>query len=312
MKDLFRGKFVTILVVVATVILAGVAIFTGIRLYQLRQESISLTQPESEPSAWDCKNYTFNVDSKGVVTVNNSSDRDEPSQQAQVYIDDQLKATLSVPALLKGQKATLGNVEVPKEAFNWKVQGTKDCSNSGKSTPAPIACELLKFSLAQPSLTPIPSLTVTPEPTITPIPTTTSQPGPPGTPVCTATRPDAPTITSVVKNGSSATITWSKVTGVTHYTISYGTQQGNYPYGVPNTGNVTSYTVKDLNPSSTYYFVVYAVNDCMPSLASASVGSVASAGTGGATIPSAGVGTPTLVISTAGILIILLAFLLAF
>jgi len=66
MKDLFKGKFVTILVVAATVILAGVAIFTALRLYQLRQESISLTQPESEPEATQpeinsCELLTFSI-----------------------------------------------------------------------------------------------------------------------------------------------------------------------------------------------------------------------------------------------------------
>lgn len=316
MKDLFSGKFVTILVVGATVILAGVAIFTGIRLYQLRQESISLTQPESEPLAWDCSKYTFNVDGKGLVTVNNSSTRNEPQQQAKVYINEQLKSTFNVPALPAGQKATLGTVDVPNEMFSWKVVGTVDCTNTGKSTPPPIACELLKFSLTEPkltpnptnTLTPVPSNTLTPVPTNTPVPTLTSQPGPP---VCTAEKPNAPTILSVVKNGTSATITWTKVTGVTHFTLAYGTQQGNYPYGVPNTGNVTSYTVNNLDSSSKYYFVVYAVNDCMPSLASASMGSVASAGTGGATIPSAGIGVPTLIIGFAGMLALLLAILIA-
>jgi len=51
MKDFFRGKVVTIIIVVATVILAGIAIFTALRLYQLRQQSVAPTAPESRPAA---------------------------------------------------------------------------------------------------------------------------------------------------------------------------------------------------------------------------------------------------------------------
>lgn len=46
-----RKKIVTILVVLATIVLAGIAIYTSIRLYQLRQESVAPTAPESAPEA---------------------------------------------------------------------------------------------------------------------------------------------------------------------------------------------------------------------------------------------------------------------
>jgi len=46
-----KNKIVTIIIVIATVILAGVAIFTAIRLYQLRQQSVVPTRPESKPEA---------------------------------------------------------------------------------------------------------------------------------------------------------------------------------------------------------------------------------------------------------------------
>lgn len=95
--------------------------------------------------------------------------------------------------------------------------------------------------------------------------TTTRGTTPAGAPVCNADRPDAPILLSVKRNGSKAVVTWTKVDRATHYTIAYGTKLGDYPYGVPNTGNVTSFEVSALDPSKTYYFVVYAVNDCMPS-----------------------------------------------
>jgi cytoskeletal protein RodZ len=46
-----KKRIVTILIVIATIALAGVAVFTAIRLYQLRQESVAPTAPTSEPEA---------------------------------------------------------------------------------------------------------------------------------------------------------------------------------------------------------------------------------------------------------------------
>lgn len=178
MKDSFRSKFFTILTVTITVVLAGVAIFTAVRLYQLRQESVSPASPESEPAAWDCKNYTFSLSAVGVVSVSNNSSRSEPPQQAKVYINEQLVATFDVPALPVGQSATLGTVNVPTDAsFSWKVLGTLDCQNSGTITPTPIACKELQFTIttAEPTVT----TTLTP----TPIPTTTSTPTPTDKPI---------------------------------------------------------------------------------------------------------------------------------
>lgn len=124
--------------------------------------------------------------------------------------------------------------------------------------------------------------------------TTTSTSGNPGAPSCTADRPSTPQITSIVRNGSSATISWTKIDRATHYTIAYGTEVGNYPYGVPNTGNVTSYTINELDPNTFYYYEVYAVNDCMPSEASTG-GQVLGTGTGGQVLGLASTGNLELI-----------------
>ena len=50
-SDFLKKNFVTILMVVATVVLAGVAIFTALRLYQLRSQPVAPTAPESTPGA---------------------------------------------------------------------------------------------------------------------------------------------------------------------------------------------------------------------------------------------------------------------
>ena len=198
MKDFLKNKVVTSVIVVATVILAGVAIFTALRLYQLRKQAVTPT----EPFAWDCQNYTFSVSSSGVVTINNQSTKDEALQQARVYINDNLVATFDVPALPKGQSATLGTVQVPGGAFSWRVEGTKDCGNSG--TSGPVACELLTFTLTQETPTPTPTGTLTPTPTGTLSPT----PSPTRTPTPTAvTNTSTPTPSTPIGGGPSSTPT---------------------------------------------------------------------------------------------------------
>ena len=207
MKDLFKGKIVTALVVIATVILAGVAIFTAVRLYQLRSQPVAPTAPESEPAAWDCSKYTFSVSSTGVVSVNNQSTRNEPPQQAKVYIDGNLNNTFDVPALPTGQNATLGTVQVPTGTFNWRVVGTQDCQSSGTSSGGPVACESLAFTLTE--NTPTPTVTGTITPTLTPTSTPTGTPSPTLPPDVTATptptNPPGATSTPTPTQGPTAT-----------------------------------------------------------------------------------------------------------
>ncbi|MCX7928679.1 MAG: hypothetical protein N2558_03255 [Patescibacteria group bacterium] len=83
-------------------------------------------------SAWDCSKYNFHVSRTGVVTVQNGSRYNESVQDAQVYINNTLVSTFSVPALTSGQGATLGTVSVPsRQGFTWKVHGTIDCEDEG-------------------------------------------------------------------------------------------------------------------------------------------------------------------------------------
>lgn len=136
-----------------------------------------------------------------------------------------------------------------------------------------------------PSPTPTPEVTPspTPDPEVTPTPTPGPQTSPapqpcngcggwPSAPTCGATVPPAPVLLSTVRRGSTALLTWTAVVPVTHYTISYGLTPDNFIYGVPNTGNVTSFTVGALDPNTKYYFSVRAVNDCAPSDPSGGIG----------------------------------------
>jgi hypothetical protein len=102
---------------------------------------------------------------------------------------------------------------------------------------------------------------------------------------CTAGKPSTTSITSITKTGpTTVSLSWTAVSPVTTYAISYGISPGNYQYGVPSTGNVTSFVVGGLDPNATYYFQVRGVNDCMPGDASgeqSAGGQVLGASTGG-------------------------------
>ncbi len=263
MKDFFKGKFATSLVVIATVILAGVAIFTALQLYNLRQQPVAPNapaKPKASTTPEACSLLTFTI---------------------------------------TGNSPTISPTGVVITSTPTTAQSTV-------------------------TLTPTTAIVLTPTP-ITVVPPSIAS-----APTCDSTKPEKPVLTSVKKNGTQAVLTWTKSELATHYVISYGLTANNLEFGVPNTGNVLTYTINSLNASSTYFFTVYAVNNCMPSDGSVILGSVAgtssasnsvtssstptptSAGTGGgATLPDAGSGFITILTFGIGISLITFALLLA-
>lgn len=181
--------------------MAAIALFTAIRLYQL-QQTATPTAPESQPLAFDCETYHFNVTPDGTVTAsNNSSEWSSTPQQARIYINDNLADTFNVISLGYNQSTTLGTVTVPQGEFSWRVEGTVACTDTGYHN---LACETLTFTIT--SQTPTPTTTETPTPTntptLTPTPTPTNTPTntPTGTPNPTATPTNNPTDTPTPTN----------------------------------------------------------------------------------------------------------------
>jgi len=87
--------------------------------------------------------------------------------------------------------------------------------------------------------------------------------GPAGAPSCGAATPNAPYLVSASSiGGNKVRLNWQKVANASHYTISYGPNSGNYPWGVPNTGDTDNYEVGAISSGC---FVLRAVNDCAPS-----------------------------------------------
>lgn len=166
--------------------------------------------------------------------------------------------------------------------INWCQWGRWWCDQSCgcKPTPTPTATpteEPTPPPTEEP--TPPPSEEPTPPPTLTPPPTTTPPPdtgdgedgdaggegGPGGPVVCDAEAPPAPHLYRGIRVApDKVDLGWTEVSPVTHYTIGYGLESGNYVFGVDNAGNVTSFEVGGLDSSATYYFVVKGVNDCAP------------------------------------------------
>lgn len=245
MKDFIKGKFTTAIVVLATIILAGVAVFTALKLYQLRQSPVAPNAPSSNPSARGtpqaCQVLTF------TLTQNSPT---------------------ITPTIPPGVTATL----TPTEELTL--------------TPTLVMTQ-----------------TVSPTPIITP-------PDMPGPPQCSVQAPETPILVSVKRSGTKVTLTWSKVALATHYVISYGLTADNFQYGVPNTGNVTTFTIESLKENTKYYFTVYAVNDCQPSKGSAVLSTVSGSSTQG-DLPNAGLSVPTVVGLFGGFAFIAFAILLA-
>lgn len=125
-----------------------------------------------------------------------------------------------------------------------------------------------------------------------------SQPGPGSAPSCNSSKPGTPTNLVINRQGDKAVLTWSPADSATTYTIAYGTAPGNYIYGVPDTGNVTTFTVGSLDPNSQYYFVVRAVNNCMPGDWNAT--------TGGQVLGLANTGDSVVLYSVLGLAVLLL------
>ncbi|MBI4058340.1 fibronectin type III domain-containing protein [Candidatus Gottesmanbacteria bacterium] len=124
-----------------------------------------------------------------------------------------------------------------------------------------------------PTPSPTPSPSPTPDPTPTPSSTPSATPGtggsdPTASPfvACTKSAPSSPTNLRAVATGvKTVNLSWSGTANTTHYGIVYGQESGRYTWGAADVGNVTSFTVGNLLPSTRYYFAVFAVNDCASS-----------------------------------------------
>ncbi len=169
-----KNKYTTIGIILTTLILAGVAIFTATRLYQTRTQPVAPNAPSSKPAA-------AGTMCGGIAGVKC------PTGEVCVYTDGKSMAPFP------------------------DASGT--CQVSADKSSADLMCSL-SFSLAtatpSPSPTPTATPTKSPSPTPTPTPTKSPSPSPTASPVpqcntsCTSSSQCLSGMTCYIPNGSTA------------------------------------------------------------------------------------------------------------
>lgn len=89
MKSFLKGKVATVIIILATVILAGVAVFTALRLYQLRQQPVAPNVPSSMPRAQEAGScslsFTLTASPSAVVCTSKTAYKDVDANSAGSY-----------------------------------------------------------------------------------------------------------------------------------------------------------------------------------------------------------------------------------
>jgi hypothetical protein len=182
MSNFVKSKFGTILVLIATVILAGIAIFTAVRLYKLRQEAVAPNAPTSKPAAAACVEQCPGSD--GILRNCHPPDSDGTSQDSVCNTS------------FKGRVEFCGTKNYCCNGTSWTTTMTACASASPSVNPSsnPVQCEVLSFTISMPSTSPSPSPSVSPSPSATASPSVS--PSPTSTATSTSTATAIPTSTA--------------------------------------------------------------------------------------------------------------------
>jgi hypothetical protein len=211
MEKLKENKYFIAIIIVSTIVLAGIASFTAYRLYQLRGEPVAPNVPSGNVYAFSCEEYEMLIDTDGTIRIGNVSGESQPSQEIEIIIGGQSLGSFTIPALDPQTNAEIGGINLPAGDFNWNIEGDILCSGNQSGTlHESQGCSPFVISLASaqtlPSATPTPSPipTSSPNPTATPTPTNT-----PVNPTSTPTLTPTPTtqqvsqVTELPDTGSS-------------------------------------------------------------------------------------------------------------
>ncbi len=120
-----KKTLLTIVIILAVLSLLGGGAFAAYKTGLLKLKG------------FDCANYSLNIDSKGLVTVTNTSSKGAPAQKVKVLINSSEIASLDAPALEGGESAAIGTVATPEGQFEWQLVGASSCTSSGTVTPSP-------------------------------------------------------------------------------------------------------------------------------------------------------------------------------
>lgn len=161
MKNFLKSKFGTILVLVATVVLAGIAIFTAYRLYTLRQEAVAPSAPTSKPGAAGCVEQCPGTD--GVLRNCSAPGGPEADGSSKDSVCNASYAGSRIE-YCGGKQYCCNN------SAKWTTTLT-DCQGGSETTQA---CTALAFNITTSTSTPTPTPTATATATATPTATATA------------------------------------------------------------------------------------------------------------------------------------------
>lgn len=139
-----KNKITTIGIIIATLILAGVAVFTAVRLYQLRQQAVAPTAPTSKPKAQEvpiaCTLLTFTLGATPIPTPTATA----TSTPTGTPTATPTPAPSGVPNSCNGTCGSNANCESGLFCYqgycrNTSCPSSTNCVCTGTSTPAPTA-----------------------------------------------------------------------------------------------------------------------------------------------------------------------------
>lgn len=124
-----KKNAVTIVILIATLILAGIAVFTAIRLYQLRSQPVALNAPASTPAAQDDDdNDQQQSQCKLAFTINLAT----PTASAS-------SSPTSAPSASPTAKATATPTATPTEPPTGGTSPTPSSTPASSSTATPVS-----------------------------------------------------------------------------------------------------------------------------------------------------------------------------
>lgn len=178
MKSFIKGKFGTVLIIAITLMLAGIAIFTAYRLYELRQQPVAPNVPSSMPKAQDIGTDVVSVapSCHKVYTVETI---EGPTPTPSV-VSCNVSCNLTVTPQIRCETGLIcqpPTVDGEDDIIGTSIGASGLCRNPDCPEETDCVCP------GNPTATPTTNPTITPTPTPTAKPTATATPtAPPGEP----------------------------------------------------------------------------------------------------------------------------------
>lgn len=162
MKKLFKGKVGTVLILTVTVLLAGVAVFTAIRLYQLGSQSVAPNAPASCPLANGVTGTACTINFTAGTVVPTPTATPTPTLTLPPTLKCNGGCTTSPDNCPSGLACTEVPAPCPTDAENCPFNVTNLCRNPSCTDSANCVCP------GTPTASPTVAPTATPTPTAPP------------------------------------------------------------------------------------------------------------------------------------------------